>query len=59
MGKKGIGVPGLNRNDVHKSMIPDVPVIDQKRILKEIMTVNDQLVDADMKRLAIIDKYLC
>lgn len=40
-------------------MIPDVPVIDQKRILKEIMTVNDQLVDADMKRLAIIDKYLC
>jgi restriction endonuclease S subunit len=58
VGKKGIGVPGLNRNDVHKSLIPDVPIKDQRKIVAEIDKVNNQLIDAEDRKAKILEKYL-
>ena len=58
VGRKGMGVPGLNRTDVHKSRIPAVPIADQRRFLTELNSVDDGLKDADTRKLAILDGYL-
>jgi hypothetical protein len=39
-------------------MIPDVPIKDQRKIVKEIDKANNQLIDSDMKKLAIIDSLM-
>ena len=58
VGRKGMGVPGLNRNDVHRSRIPHVPTDDQQRLLTELDSVDDNLNDAKKQKLAILDRYL-
>lgn len=58
VGRKGIGVPGLNRKDVHKQMFPDVPIRDQKKIVRKLVAIDDSLRDAHERRLVVIDQSL-
>lgn len=59
VGKKGLGVPGLNRNDVHRALIPNVSYETQVKITKEIEMVDENRVDCDSTRLSILNKFLC
>jgi restriction endonuclease S subunit len=58
VGKKAIGVPGLNRKDVHRSFIPDVPISIQEKIIGEITKIDENLKDADLLKISVMDKYL-
>lgn len=58
VGNKSIGVPGLNRKDVHKAMIPHVPKDIQEKILQEVDGISDDLKDSENMKIGILDKYL-
>jgi type I restriction enzyme M protein len=55
VGKKGVGVPGLNRTDVHKSLVPKVPFAVQKVIVRKIEAISESRVDCAQRRLEIME----
>lgn len=53
---KGVGVPGLNRNDVHGLNIPLPSIEEQKRIVIKIAPLEKQLADAEEKMSKAAEK---
>jgi len=62
---KGIGVPGLNREDVYNLKLPLPPLDVQKKIVeeiekveKEIEQLEKEIKDAESRKKEILEKYL-
>ncbi len=62
---KGIGVPGLNRNNVHNLKIPIPPLPIQQQLVKEIEILEAQIATAQnvidsaaAQKQAVLKKWL-
>lgn len=62
---KGIGVPGINRNDVYQLQIPVPDLATQQKLVSEIETFEKQIDDAQKiidsaasRKAAVLKKFL-
>jgi len=61
----GIGVPGINRNDIYQLEIPNISLAEQEKIIQKIKVLEAQIAqaqklidDAPQQKQAILQKYL-
>lgn len=61
----GIGVPGINRNDIYQLEIPNISLAEQEKIVQQIEVLEAQIAqaqklidDAPQQKQAILQKYL-